>query len=794
MKHKPFLLFMVFICMLTDCSAPGTEPSEPPVVSAEIQAARPDLDWRTDSWKFDTLSGTNHDLYITGYMQDLDYDTGIYDIVGSSFFCLEDKFYRLDRLEQSFMPEFDEVGYYLSCCDTETGEIWHEKVPLPVLEEYAENQVVPMKGDMVNEKEYVLFLCVYDSDQKVIAYPAVHINLDGEQLSVTDLYPAMQSSGIEIQAGYFYTYVYTDRQGYYYLLADQHCLTGLDQGRIMILDAEGNPVDVIGSEDINTVARYVMKDPDGNAVFEIDLPVENEVQLVGYRPPFGQKLFAQVPLEPRTPKAMTEDGYLYYATGEGKIYRWDLYTGLREFCINYHDLGIDSNAAEVIMAVGGDGQLALLEGSLGASAICQLGVDPEKAKDTIRMVSLVRDCQYVSDCAIDYSRNNPDYSIRVDKPNMEGLTYIEALQTMEDYRTRALAELVAGNGADIYYVTAEDMEMLYEKGILADLSDVLPQEYVDAIFPGALGCGVIDGKQMGLAPDGYVTVVMADSSLWTEDRWSWEEAMAVKEAHPDRNQLLVLHSLTRLNGYGETAIREMYLRYLTETPFLDLEARTCDFDNPQFIWLLEMIQNMDPELYREHDQNYSETAANQQSVAFMEDIWDFPQFAFMMSKYEKSHHPVGFPSQNSQGNYWTCDSFLVVNRNTAYWEQIKAYLISLFDHSRQLGHMGAVRNDMIQAYNSGLKGQLHYDDYDPFHSLKWGTYIIPEKPDGPPGSTWDREYLELLNSAVPYRNRASAVEDIVLEELDSYFSGDKDAETVAALIQNRVQLYLDEQK
>lgn len=355
MKRKPFLLFMIFIYIVTGCSAPGTEPSEPSVASAEIQTARPDLDWRTDSWKFDTLSGTNHDLYITGYMQDLDYDTGIYDIVGSSFFCLEDRFYRLDRLEQSFMPEFDEVECYLNCCDTETGETWHEKVPLPVLEEYAENQVVPIKADMVSEKEYVLFLCVYDSDQEVLAYPAVHISLEGEQLSVTDLYPAMLGSEIEIQAGFFYTRVYTDRQGYYYLLADQHCLTGLEPGRIMVLDAEGNPVDIIGSEDMNAVAGYVMKDPDGNAVFEIDLPEGNEIQLVGYRPTIGQKLFAQAPLEPRTPKAMTEDGYLYYATGEGKIYRWDLYTGLREFCINYHDLGIDSNTAEVIMAVGGDG-------------------------------------------------------------------------------------------------------------------------------------------------------------------------------------------------------------------------------------------------------------------------------------------------------------------------------------------------------------------------------------------------------------------------------------------------------
>lgn len=40
----------------------------------------------------------------------------------------------------------------------------------------------------------------------------------------------------------------------------------------------------------------------------------------------------------------------------------------------------------------------------------------------------------------------------------------------------------------------------------------------------------------------------------------------------------------------------------------------------------------------------------------------------------------------------------------------------------------------------------------------------------------------------------SEIENILLEEVGSYFSGDKDAEAVAQLIQNRVQLYLKERQ
>lgn len=784
-SYSLLLLFSILICILTGCSSAETGNTNQTTPAVETQAIRPELDWRTDAWKFDTLSAANHSLYITGYVQDFEYDTNGYTISESSFCCLKDNFYRFDRLELNYVlneQAVNETEYYLNCYDSETGEVWHREIPIPTLKDYSENRVIPLKLDMVSEEEYALFLSVYDSEDEVIAYMAVHMNLDEKQLSVTDLYPAMRDSGIEIQPSYVYTNVYADQQGYHYLLPDQHCLNGLESGRIMVLDAEGNLAGIIGSEERDAVANYVMKDPDGNAMFEIYFSEEESMRLIEYNPTDGEKLYAQVQLEPGTPKAMSEDGYLYYGTGDGRLFRWDLYTGTREFCISYQEIGIDSLSSALYMVMDSNGQPLLLTDHSGNTNIYQLGADPEDAKNTIRMVSLVRDYQYVSGCAIDYSMNNSDYFIRLDKPNVEGLTYSEANQVLENYRTRVLAELVAGKGADIYYVTAEDMEMLYEKGVLADLSDVLPQEYVDAIFPGALGCGVIDGKQVGLSPIGYVTIVMADNSLWSGERWNWDEAMAVKKANPDRNQLLILrYGRSRMFGHGETAIKELYLRYLTETPFLDMNAGTCDFDTPRFIQLLEMLKNMEPGTYGD------DAVRDQKAIAFMDDIWDFAQFAVMMSEYEGQYHLVGYPTENSQGNYWTCDYYVVVNKDTMYPEQIKEYLISLFDYSKQIGNEGAIRKDLIE-------GNIHYDESNSLSPLTWGMYIIPEKPDGPPGSTWDQEYMDLLNSAVPYRNSTSAVENIILDELASYFSGDKDAQTIAARIQNRVQLYLNEQK
>lgn len=812
MRWKPFLLLSALTVILTGCGGSENGSSEnggsesggnsaPPVVEA---TARPELDWREDTWNFGSLSVAAHDLYLQDFMQDPASHLSGYEVINSSFSYQGDIYYRLDLLEKRYVSEEAEEkkrDFSLSCYDGGKMEMWNKTLPVPELEEYQGQEVIYMKMDMVSGEELVLFFGVYDAEGEMTAYPAVHMDLNGNRLSVTDLFPAMRECSLEILPLYGFKNVCADRQGCYYLLPD-YALQKLERGRIMVLDPEGTPAGFIGSEDSSASifdatdsdgGAVAMKDPDGNAVFKVYVGDRQELYLTGYRPGIGEKLYAQIQADPRAPMAMSAEGYLYYSTGEGNLYRWDLYTGDREFCVNYLSLGLKDSFG-LLSGAGENGQLTFLDCSLGISAkLYQLGTDQGKAKSEIRMVSLTRDdCRYVSECALGYSTEHPEYIISLEKPGIEGLRYYDAVQVVSDYRTRALADLTAGKGADMYYVTASDMEMLYEKGALADLSDVLPQEYVDAIYPGFLGCGVIDRKQVGMPPEGYVTIVMADNSLWPGESWSWDEAMAVKEANPGREQLMIMlagpygGSAARDYGVGKNTIfQETYLRYLTETPFLDMEAGTCDFDSPRFIRLLEMI-NDNPSSYTW--ETWEEPLPEQCAVAFMTDVTDFPMFTDLMRDYGEKYHLAGYPAEKDGGSYWSCDYYLVVNKDTAYMEQIREYLISLYDYERQRDkYVYQVRNDL-------MKDLLKEDIYSspPRLVYGWSSWsLISVKPDG---STWDQEYQELLNAARPYRNMDTAIEDIIMEEVGAYFSGDRDVKSVAAQIQNRVQLYLDERK
>lgn len=139
------------------------------------------------------------------------------------------------------------------------------------------------------------------------------------------------------------------------------------------------------------------------------------------------------------------------------------------------------------------------------------------------------------------------------------------------------AEQVSGKEADIYIVSASDMKMLYENGVLADLTGVLPEEVENCIFPGVLEGGVIDGQLIGLAPEAQAEIMMVSDKYWSEEQWTFEEALSVMES----KQALLL-PVGILLGNSSMFLRENFLK--------DLEKGVCDVNNPLFLSALKLAK------------------------------------------------------------------------------------------------------------------------------------------------------------------------------------------------------------
>ena len=70
-----------------------------------------------------------------------------------------------------------------------------------------------------------------------------------------------------------------------------------------------------------------------------------------------------------------------------------------------------------------------------------------------------------------------------------------------------------------------------------------------------------------------------------------------------------------------------------------------------------------------------------------------------------------------------------------------------------------------------------------------GYRELGSKPDG---SSYLPEYLDILEKGADLPVWNIRIGGVILEEAETFFNGDKTAEAVAEVIQNRVQLYLNE--
>ena len=80
--------------------------------------------------------------------------------------------------------------------------------------------------------------------------------------------------------------------------------------------------------------------------------------------------------------------------------------------------------------------------------------------------------------------------------------YTEPEAGEEDaFFTRTLADLTAGKGPDILYISPDRLQSLQEKGVLAELTQYLPKETRDSLLPAALSMGTVEGGLYGIPTD-----------------------------------------------------------------------------------------------------------------------------------------------------------------------------------------------------------------------------------------------------------------------------------------------------
>lgn len=774
MKRK-FLTALAIIILLALTACGRQEAQDVPGEANAIQAVAADTYWTEERWILNGETGavSMHPLYLTEETRGLDVDLDeAYDGRTVTYCALGNIIYGLENFYRKTGDGWEHLYYIIRYDGTDEGVLrWPIELSLP--EEYGSKEPVVAAFDVKGEQELVLFLQGQrDEPSNTAYYLAVHMTPEGELLSVTDLYPALQELGVGM--GTTYQTAYVDGNGYYYLISGQETYT--EEGRVNVLDPDGKSVGTMMPGEGYIQVRWAMKLPDGSPVFSWS---GNEHMYILMQTYDREENTVRTLLEERLAEAWLwtpgADGYLYYVNISGELMRCDIRTGSVEDCIYYPQLGLDGNSKSeqrVRMVLGTGGEPELLGSKGGETVICRLGTEkPEKEAVRLRSGGFP---DFIKNSVVSFTQKYPDYSVVLEYPE----------ENEEGYWDRSMAELVAGKGADMYYVSISEMRTLQEKGALSELSELISEETLSALWPAALEMGTLDGQLVGIPPVAYVESMLVSDEIWAGDHWTLEEALEVLEAHPEMQYPLV--SNTSFDSYD--VLSWLVVKSLADSPFLDVEKGTCDFENPLFIRALELAGTYTRSF------NYSEAAElypEKDWLAMRIDV-NIGNFEDYKSMLGEDYHIVGFPTEGESGTYWNSGGVLVVNRETEHKEEIGMLLEELLSPDNVLFYTESVRRDMLdnrmQLKSVGGKTGM-YIDYG-----SWGSLgnVMKELTPGPEGDYRVGEYKAVMEKSVGKNVGTSVIEDIIMEEAGSYFSGDRDAAAVAGIIQNRVQLYLKE--
>ena len=408
-----------------------------------------------------------------------------------------------------------------------------------------------------------------------------------------------------------------------------------------------------------------------------------------------------------------------------------------------------------------------------------------------------------------------NFNRKHDSVRIEVQDYSE-YNTEEDYEagmTKLRTEMLAGNCPDIIYLNGLPAKQLAAKGLLADLYPLIdadPELSREDFFPAVLKAMENNGRLYSTCSSfEIVSAVGASRVVGSEPGWTYADLMAALQEMPEGCTVF---------STGETRydILQMCLM-LDMDHFVDWNTGKVSFDSPEFIDLLNFAKNFPAEFDWE---NYEWTEEDNDDVRIREgrqllmygDLNNFDS----ISQYENifggldAFTFVGFPTSEGVGNMIMTQSGYGISEKCsnkeAAWEFVRTFMTEEYQennswnfpsniHSYEAKKADAMKPTYVKDANGNI--QLDPETGEKMMEQK-GGYWDNTTQEYIPTYFYTEEEIAKIESVINDTDRVYAVDEaineIVREQVEAFFAGQRSAEDVAKLIQSKAMIYVNEQR
>lgn len=362
--------------------------------------------------------------------------------------------------------------------------------------------------------------------------------------------------------------------------------------------------------------------------------------------------------------------------------------------------------------------------------------------------------------------------------------------TKENALTQINAELASGNGPDLFYLWKLGMNnAIYgSKGYLEDLlpyidqdNELSQEDFVDSLIESAK----VDGKLYGTVPSFSIFTMFGPKSVLEKyNLETFSDLSNVSQSYGGLSQLLN-------QDYDGTSLLSTIIQFASDE-FIDFSSMTADFDNDNFRSLLDLCSQFDN----------TSSSSQEPGVLNLYTINSFVEVQYYESVYGEPITFVGCPGASESSSYFMdiIDQY-GINANSMYKDGAWKFIRLLFTEKYQIDEYV---NSAFPSFPSNKKALQALMD-------KSMTTLYEHDENG---SEWEftqrgandgfiyhaatqaqvNQVMALINSASKASYYTPVILSIVEEEGAAYFAGDATVDQTIEKIQNRVNIYLSEQK
>jgi len=414
---------------------------------------------------------------------------------------------------------------------------------------------------------------------------------------------------------------------------------------------------------------------------------------------------------------------------------------------------------------------------------------PKKEKITYGAMWVDRN---VKKAIIDFNKTNEKYRITVKE-------YGDGVEDYQAALTQFNADLTTADCPDIINLSNADFHMYVSKGVLEDLypymekSGIKKEDYLENI----LKAYEEDGKLYGLLSSFYVSSTLAkESKVGDKTGWTLEEML---EFAGDKDP-------ESLFSYGSRSSIFYYCIYNNIDEFIDWESGKCSFDGEDFVRVLEFAAKFPEEYDYQKEQEGISSRIRSDKVLLMESsVTSVQEFQMLTGIFGEKIAFLGYPNSERKGNLIQpaggCMGLASKSKNKeGAWEFMQVMLSEEYQDGLVSEHGNGYGFPVRKA---SLEKQFELDMTPDYYEDENGNKVESPKTNW----GWDdfqmeimaatEEEVDAVRKLIDSAQKVTGSVDqqlvnIITEESEPFFKGQKTAADVAGIIQNRIQIYVNE--